>query len=146
MDMQKPPRPSEGPGDDRRPRLPVNRNDPMSHHNADSILCEIPVLEILGTPSRARRDWPSSPPPIAVNPLERLAQLLRANERLMGDLATSRARIWDARAYLDGPGGDLHFGEAHLDRCRIKHSGILAQLRANRIEALGLLAAGKSGG
>ena len=84
-------------------------------------------------------------PAIAANPLERLAQLVNSNERLMDELATSRLRVSDARAYLDAPGCNARFGEAHLDRCRVRHSGILAQLRANRIEALRLLGEGGSG-
>lgn len=87
-------------------------------------------------------DRPDSPPPIATGPLERLAQLMNFNDRLMEDLATSRRRIVRARAYLDGPGGHARFGLAHLERCHMKHSGILAQLRANRIEALHLLGEG----
>ena len=91
---------------------------------------------------------PSNPRPIdlpgdAASPLERLAQLVLANDRLMEDLASSRRRISRARAYQDEPGCNVRFGAAHLERCRSKHSGILAQLRANRIEALGLL--GRSG-
>lgn len=78
-------------------------------------------------------------PSVASNPLERLAQLVNANDRLMDELTTSRARIVSARAYLDRPGCNTRFGSAHLERCRTRHSGILAQLRANRIEALRLL-------
>ncbi len=91
----------------------------------------------LASPRRVR---PAPSYRIATNPLERLAQLMLSNERLMEDLATSRSRIASARGYLDGPDCHVRFGEAHLDRSRAKHSGILAQLRANRIEALHLLA------
>ena len=86
---------------------------------------------------------PMDLPGAAANPLERLAQLVLANDRLMEDLASSRRRISRARAYQDEPGCNARFGAAHLERCRCRHSGILAQLRANRIEALGLL--GRSG-
>lgn len=78
-------------------------------------------------------------PSTSPNPLERLAQLVNSNDRLMDELTTSRARIDAARAYLDSPGCNDRFGSAHLDRCRARHSGILAQLRANRIESLRLL-------
>ncbi len=88
-------------------------------------------------PHRPRGGRPA--PAIAANPLERLAQLMRSNERLMDDLAASRARLETARAYLDEPGGNAPLGTAHLDRCRVKHSGILARLRGNRIEAFDLL-------
>ena len=73
------------------------------------------------------------------NPLARLAELLLANDRLMEELASSRGRIARARAYQDEPGCNVRFGLANFERCRVKHSGILAQLRANRIEAMGLL-------
>jgi hypothetical protein len=77
--------------------------------------------------------------PVLTSPLERLAQLVIANDRLMDELATSRAKIVAARNYLDRTGCNLRFGSAHLDRCRTRHSAILAELRANRIEALDLL-------
>jgi hypothetical protein len=93
----------------------------------------------LDRPARAEQD-----PAVASNPLERLAQLVNANDRLMDELTTSRARIVSARAYLDRPGCNTRFGSAHLERCRGRHSGILAQLRANRIEALRLLGEGGS--
>lgn len=72
-------------------------------------------------------------------PLERLSQLENSHERLMDEMATSRRRIADARAYLEVPACNVRFGEAHLERCRARHSGILAQFRANRLEALRLL-------
>ncbi len=80
------------------------------------------------------------------NPLERLVEIMRSNDRLMGELAASRERIDRARAYLDAPGSNARFGSAHLDRCRARHSAILAWLRANRIEALALLAPSGSEG
>jgi hypothetical protein len=83
---------------------------------------------------------PSTPPP---NPLERLAQLVHANDRLIDDLTSSRARIVAALTYLDKPDCNIAFGSAHLQRCRTRHARILAQLRANRIEALDLLAGSK---
>jgi uncharacterized membrane protein len=92
-----------------------------------------------GRPDRAELT-----PSVASNPLERLAQLVNANDRLMDELTTSRARIVAARAYLDRPGCNARFGSAHLERSRGRHSGILAQLRANRIEALRLLGEGGS--
>jgi hypothetical protein len=87
-----------------------------------------------------------STPPIASNALERLAQLMISNDRLMDELVISRARIVTSKTYLDKPDRNLRFGLAHLERCRSKHSGILAQLRANRIEALQLLGADTTSG
>jgi hypothetical protein len=78
-------------------------------------------------------------PPSLSNPLEQLTQLMLSNDNLMDELTVSRAKIVSARSYLDRPGCNVGFGSAHLERCRSKHSGVLAQLRANRIEALHLL-------
>jgi hypothetical protein len=75
-----------------------------------------------------------------VNALERLAQLVVSNDQLIDELTCSRARIVSALTYLDQPGCNARFGSAHLERCRNRHSEILAQLRANRLEALELLA------
>ena len=94
-------------------------------------------LDSAMTPPPAPRPRPK--PPIASNALERLAQLMISNDRLMDELVTSRARIIAAQAYLDKPGCNNRFGSAHLERSRAKHSAILTQLRANRIEALQLL-------
>ncbi|WP_435009342.1 hypothetical protein P12x_000594 [Tundrisphaera lichenicola] len=96
-------------------------------------------------PTLAHQEPKKAVPPIASNPLERLAQLMLSNDRLMDELSASRTRITDARSNLDSPGSNSRFGEAHLDRCRSRHSRILAQLRANRIEALQLLGEGGSG-
>jgi hypothetical protein len=96
----------------------------------------------LTTPTQSARAEVS--PLVAPNPLERLSQLVDANDQLMDELTTSRARIVSARAYLDRPGCNARFGSAHLERCRTRHSGVLAQLRANRIEALHLLGEGGS--
>jgi hypothetical protein len=115
--------------------------------------CPIPAPLALASPAVGLQDLAMSPaqaerthqgPPTAANPLERLAQLVNSNDRLMDELTTSRARIVSARNYLDRPGCNARFGKAHLERCRDRHSGILAQLRANRIEALRLLAEGNS--
>jgi hypothetical protein len=80
-----------------------------------------------------------------MNPFEHLAALAVANDRLSGELDASRLRLADARAYLDTPGCNARFGEAHLGRCRARHSAALARLRANRIEALQALGEGGPG-
>ena len=101
----------------------------------ETIIADPPTPAKGSTRAAAQRPGSSVVP----NPLERLAQLVIANDRLMDDLGTSRSSIDAARAYLDTPGCNARFGSTHLDRCRARHSGILSQLRANRIEALGLL-------
>jgi hypothetical protein len=116
--------------------------------------CQIPASLALGTSFMNSLLSPTTStqparavlaPLVASNPLERLSQLVNANDQLMDELTTSRARIVSARAYLDRPGCNARFGSAHLERCRARHSGVLAQLRANRIEALHLLGEGGSG-
>ena len=111
-------------------------------HSAYETVATNPQFNAEATRANLHRSVPT--PPIASNPLERLAQLVVSNDRLMDELVTSRTRIVAARAYLDNPGCHARFGSAHLERCRTKHSGILAQLRANRIEALQLLGKGGS--
>ena len=112
--------------------------------------CPTPAPLVYGTSTTdsqlpSMKTTPAGPGPTTTpNPLERLAQLVIANDRLMDELAASRARIVAARVYLDSPECNPRFGSAHLERCRSKHSGILAQLRANRIEALHLLGDGGS--
>ena len=103
--------------------------NPVSHRQ---------IARTAPTPSPALREAPATPPVVG-NPLERLAQLVHSNDRLMDELTVSRGRIVAARTYLDRPGCHARFGSAHLERCRTKHTGILAQLRANRIESLHLL-------
>jgi len=116
----------------------------MSFLTSDVPACELLVadarLASSSVPSARERPTPSP----AANPLERLAQLLLANDRLMDELASSRERVARAGAYRDEPECNLRFGAAHFERCRARHSGILAQLRANRIEALGILGRGGS--
>jgi hypothetical protein len=99
------------------------------------IMTENPTID--PAPAKVMAGRPS--PRAASNPLERLIQIMQSNDRLMEELAASRDRIARARAYLDEPGRNARMGSAHLERCRVKHSGILARLRANRVEALGLL-------
>jgi hypothetical protein len=115
------------------------------------MICSAIATPVTGMLSADLQFNPTNPPisnrqtlPIASNSLERLGQLLISNDRLMDALVTSRARIVSARNYLDRPGCQTRFGSAHLERCRVNHSGILAQLRANRIEALHLLGDGGS--
>jgi hypothetical protein len=65
--------------------------------------------------------------------------LLRRGERLLAELRACRARIAEARAYLDRPDANPTLGLARLEQLRAKHSGWLALLRAQRIEARDLL-------
>ena len=69
----------------------------------------------------------------------RIVRLMKDNERLFADLGAIVARIEQARAYLAVPDCHLPLGLANLSRLKVKHSGLLALLRANRIEALDAL-------
>ncbi|HWE35902.1 MAG TPA: hypothetical protein VG406_04960 [Isosphaeraceae bacterium] len=66
---------------------------------------------------------------------ERLVRLLKDNERLVGELKDLGDKLLRARAYRADPGCNVALAEAHINRLRAKHSGVLALLRANRIEA-----------
>jgi hypothetical protein len=78
----------------------------------------------------------------AVNPLERLVQLMQSNDRLASELELARGRIVRARAALSTPAGNTRVGAQYLALCKTKHRGILAQLRANRHEVNEILGMG----
>ena len=73
------------------------------------------------------------------NDFERLVRLVRDNERLRADLEATRARARRAWAYLTEPASNPALALAQLEHLRQKRSAILAQLRANLIEARELL-------
>ena len=68
----------------------------------------------------------------------RIVRLVKDNDRLFAELAAIHARIGRARSYLADP--DCHLplalALANLSRLKATHSGLLARLRSNRIEAL----------
>jgi hypothetical protein len=69
------------------------------------------------------------------NPFERLVQILRMNERLLGELQRLNGRLEEARDYLARPGGNVALGMAVLGRAKRRRSAVLCRLRAQRIEA-----------
>ncbi len=73
------------------------------------------------------------------NDFERMVRLLKSNESLFEELRALRRRIQGVRAYLADPSGNPAVGRAFYTRLRAKHSGVLALLRANRIEAQQIL-------
>lgn len=77
----------------------------------------------------------TQPETTAGNLLERLVKIMNANERLMAELETARARIVRARDYLATPAANTRFGTQNLAHCKGHHRGVLTQIRANRIEA-----------
>jgi hypothetical protein len=102
----------------------------------ENVDCEFGIIssDYAPTIDRPARDR-GRPEPTAANPLERLAQLMHSNDRLMEELATVRRRIVRAREYMLSPKRNFRFAAENLAHCKNKHRGVLAQLRANRIEA-----------
>ncbi len=65
----------------------------------------------------------------------RLAGLVTANDRYLGDLRALNARVAKARTHLASNPSDPTLGRAYLDRARSSRSRVLTLLRANRIAA-----------
>jgi len=82
----------------------------------------------------ASDDRPSLP-----TELGRLVRLVQDHDRLQRELDALGRQVAAARSYLAEPGGNVRLGAAHLERLRARRSGALALLRANRLEAAGLL-------
>lgn len=72
--------------------------------------------------------------------IERLVRILQRNERLIAEQRALTDRLRRARAYLAEPGCNLRLGTAQLSYLRVKYSGVLAHLRANRREARDIVA------
>ncbi|CAN5602598.1 hypothetical protein BH23PLA1_BH23PLA1_14290 [soil metagenome] len=73
------------------------------------------------------------------NAFGRAVRLVQDNERLFAALHATTIQLRRARIYLADPTSNPTLAKLHLDRIRTRRSGILAQLRANRIEAQDLL-------
>ncbi|MEO6807576.1 MAG: hypothetical protein ABI353_00485 [Isosphaeraceae bacterium] len=65
----------------------------------------------------------------------RLILIARSNEQYLGQLDALNVRIGQARTQLDNAHGEARVERAYLTHLKTKRSGVLAQLRANRIEA-----------
>ncbi len=74
------------------------------------------------------------------NDLERMAQLVRLNNRLFAKLKALRVQIREAIAYSHRPNANRHLAIARLDQLQAKRSRSLALLRSHRYEAQSLLA------
>jgi hypothetical protein len=70
----------------------------------------------------------------------RLIQLVRSNERLFVVLRDLAGRLHGVRSYLTRADCNVRLGKAYYQYWRARHSGVLAFLRANRLEARRLLA------
>ena len=73
------------------------------------------------------------------NDLEKLARLIRGNDRMAAELRSIAARLESAQEYLAKPGCNLPLGVAYFDRLRTRRSAVRAILRFNRLEARALL-------
>jgi hypothetical protein len=67
--------------------------------------------------------------------LARLAWITRSNERLATVLRAVSERLQSVRKYLSQADANVTLGMAYYRYWRAKHSGVLALLRANRVEA-----------
>ncbi len=76
------------------------------------------------------------------NAFERLVQIFRLNERFLEDLQRLNGQLQEARDYLIRPQCNVVLGMARLDRVKRRRSLVLCRLRANRIEADGILRGG----
>ncbi len=94
----------------------------------------------IGAPAPAPADPTPGPDGEPETDLARLARLIRSNDRYLGELRGLRARLALAREFLADPASPAHLARAYHDRVRARQSRVLALLRANRIEALALLA------
>ena len=72
--------------------------------------------------------------------LGRLIGLMKENERLFAEQRLTRERMIEARLYQISPQNNPVFATAVIERLRQRHSGLIAVLRSNRIEARALLA------
>lgn len=74
------------------------------------------------------------------NPFERLVQIWRGNERLLGELRKLQPQVGRTMVYLSDPGcRNRTLGLAQLERLRARQAAALTQLRSNRAEARLLL-------
>lgn len=83
-------------------------------------------------------DSSTSGGPPHVGPRDAFAELIglwASNRRLFGRLRQLQAQLSEARRFLDRPDAHQGFGRAHLERLRTRRSQVLAELRANRVEA-----------
>lgn len=65
----------------------------------------------------------------------RLILMVRSNEHYLGQLDALNVRISQAKAQLDNARDEARVRRVYLAHLKTKRSGVLAQLRANRIEA-----------
>lgn len=74
------------------------------------------------------------------NALHRLIQITQSNDRLAAELAQSRRRLERALGYATDPKSSASLGVALVAHCQKQHNLLVEQLRANRSEALAILA------
>ncbi len=72
--------------------------------------------------------------------IDRMVVLLRSNEHLFGALEGVSKRLHEVRTYLAQDDCNVSLGRECYRYWRTRHSGVLTQLRANRLEARRVLA------
>jgi hypothetical protein len=112
-------------------RIPVNGMTARSSI-ADASRPVPPITVAPCGPPRGDADRPTV--------FEHLARIMERNERLGAEQRALTDRLRRARAYLAEPGCNLRLGTAQLFHLRVKYSGVLAHLRANRREARDIVA------
>jgi hypothetical protein len=75
------------------------------------------------------------------NALERLIQIMNQNEELLTRLRTLGDRLSRAQEFARDPNSNRLLAETLLEYSRSKYSEVLALVRANRAESLGILRA-----
>jgi hypothetical protein len=75
----------------------------------------------------------------AVGDFDRMVKLLRSNEQLFGKLEDVSRRLDEVRSYLAEDDCNVTLARECHRYWRTRHSGVLTQLRANRVEARRLL-------
>jgi hypothetical protein len=85
--------------------------------------------------SNALGDVADSGAKVATGDFDRMVVLLRSNERLFGTLEGVSQRLHEVRAYLAQDDCNHSLARECYRYWQTRHSGVLTQLRANRLEA-----------
>ncbi len=70
---------------------------------------------------------------------EQVVRLVQSNDRLFAERDALVAKLGRARTYLADPDCNRNFATAYLNHLKLKHSSVLALLRANRLQARQIL-------
>jgi hypothetical protein len=115
-------------------------DSPMSMFDSTtwSILEQIDSPRVIAVEPRPTDSTPISGG-VPANPLERIVQIIRSNAELYERLDRLVERIAGVRRYLARSDCNALLARAELARLKSNYSAVLTRLRANRVEARGLL-------